>query len=719
MATFDVHGLRIPDHWTRFLTTSQVCDIDRMREFLVKIGMTGKMLAVQSSEEDRRDFFRQISAEVSLPDNDQLEILFNFWIDEAVKCLPLKRRLGGDHASLWLCNMRDAVSFSSNSSTTVNSSITPAWACVPRPSKLRKSRLGASLETTANEREMLERRELDKWSVRLYQLYDQRGAPIAKQVDACLNPGRATLEIAGGTRPRTLKAYLGHWYRFEAYLLKTVNRSWPNSAQDFVNFLHVMADEPCAPTVPESFMMAARFIEKKSGLPEVEKFCDSPLVKAVLLRTNELLKGPTGPTKRAPRFPAVVIEALEGLVMDPSAGKYHRGVAWLRLVKTWASMRFSCHYYLSPARLTMFEGELFGTLKKTKTTGPSRRIKELPIHISKSAFVRFGSWLQVGFELWQTLAPFERDYFLPKPTVDGQHTIPRLAEYSDAAASGIEVLSILRVPGSHVLLLDSNWCAFFTEHSERPTMTTALVVLQSSKEERDAIGRWRPEGSDVYVRTYHALVARLQEKVASAMREVNRFELLQEKEIAQSFKTWVRDRHDLTAEDADAVADSFLKMLKTPPQVPQQVLDIEEEDVPDLPTDLVLDSGVSSDSSEDVPQKDWFLAENRPGNSFLVVRNKKGQGRLHRSDGCWIARYRAVKFPHLCDQEPDESTYDFRCRLCWPSIASEEMNSSQSSGSDSAAGEADLGEESDPALGGNEHMEDLGSEWSVTAHQSM
>ena len=248
-------------------------------------------------------------------------------------------------------------------------------------------------------------------------------------------------------------------------------------------------------------------------------------------------------------------------------------------------------------------------------------------------------------------------------------------------------------------------------------MTTALVVLQSSKEERDAIGRWRPEGSDVYVRTYHALVARLQEKVASAMREVNRFDLLQEKEIAQSFRTWVMDRHELTAEEADSMADSFLKMLKTPPQAPQQVLSVEDDDNLEVPPVEIPANEVSSDSSEDVHQKDWFLAENRPSNLYLVVRNKKGQGRLHRSDGCWIARYRAVKFPHLCDKEPNVETYDFRCRLCWPSIASTEANSSQSSEEESATGEADPDEEGMPISGEGDHLEETGSVWSVAGQQ--
>ena len=708
MDLYTLHSLCIPEHWNDWLTPSNLNDVNRLRDFLIHSNMTGRMLATQHSEEDRSSFFKQLAAQVSLPDNSQIEILFNYWVDLAVKTLPTKRRLNGEHASPFLSNIQDAIEPKYvHKEAVLDRPLLCSY--LPLPSTKRRSRLSVPAEETANQRSLKEQRQLQVWSNRLYNLYEQRDAPIARQVDNCLNPGRATMELAGATRYKTLQTYVNHWYRFESFLQKWRRCSWPTSAEDYVDYLHMLADEPCGPSVPESFVMAARFIEKRSGLPAVETFADAPLVKAVLSRTIELLKGPAGPTKRAPRIPCIVIEALEGLVMDLSASRYLRGIAWIRLLKVWSSMRFSCHNYLSPSRLTLFEGELFGTLKKTKTTGPSRRIKELPIHVSKSAYIRFASWLRVGFELWQTLAPFERDYFLPKSAGDGQQAIPQMAEYSDAASSGLEALAILKTPNSHELLLDSNWCPFFTEHSERPTLVTALVVLQSSKEERDIIGRWKPEGSDVYIRTYHAVVSRLQARVAEAMRSQDRYEKLQEKEIAQSFQVWCKDRYGLTRELAESVAEQFTKVLKIPPQGVVNIEDLETQTAEAV--DLQIpQQDENSDSSEEVNAKEWFLKTNRPENRFVLVRNSKGQTRLHRSDGCWIARYRALKFPTLCTDQPNSEEYDFRCRLCWPNIQSTEENSSQ----ESSSGEEQQDEEVESGQDiAHQFSEDLQSNWSV------
>jgi hypothetical protein len=331
----------------------------------------------------------------------------------------------------------------------------------------------------------------------------------------------------------------------------------------------------------------------------------------------------------------------------------------------------------------MFEGELYGTLKKTKTTGPAKRVRELPLHISKSAYIRFGSWLRVGYDLWLTLAPFDRDYFLPKSDAAGHYTVRQMATYSDAASSGIEVLARLKLPGADRLLLDHNWCTFFTEHSERPTMTTALAVLQHSKEERDLIGRWRPEGSDVYVRTYHAIVSRLQAQVAEAMKSVNRFDILQEKEIAKSFRDWSRDRLQLTEDEAETVSGIFADTLRLPPIHVQESTLVPSVDL--TQTILSDDEPLAEeedDSSEDPEPDAWFLAKNRPQEAFLIIRSGKG-ARLHRTNGCWTARYRAVKNPQLCQKEPSNNEYDFRCRLCWPSsLPADEVSSQDSSDSE-------------------------------------
>ena len=53
--------------------------------------------------------------------------------------------------------------------------------------------------------------------------------------------------------------------------------------------------------------------------------------------------------------------------------------AWAKLVKVCASLRWSDIQAIIPGELAMVEGRLVTVLRKTKTSGPNRRIKELPV----------------------------------------------------------------------------------------------------------------------------------------------------------------------------------------------------------------------------------------------------------------------------------------------------------------------------------------------------
>ena len=65
-------------------------------------------------------------------------------------------------------------------------------------------------------------------------------------------------------------------------------------------------------------------------------------------------------------------------------------------------------------QLKLVEGRLVTTLRRTKTSGPNRRIKEMPLCVREAAFFENPAYLKVGFELLQWLATFGRDYLLPK-----------------------------------------------------------------------------------------------------------------------------------------------------------------------------------------------------------------------------------------------------------------------------------------------------------------
>jgi hypothetical protein len=165
------------------------------------------------------------------------------------------------------------------------------------------------------------------------------------------------------------------------------------------------------------------------------------------------------------------------------------------------------------------------------------------------------------------------------------------------------------------------------------------------------------------------------------MRSEDRYDILQEKEIAHAFKTWCMERLQLDQDEAGTMSNLFADVIRKPPLVasvdsmPTQI---------DAPSQEMLDTTVnaaSSDSSEDPDPDAWFLSKNRPTNTFLIIRSAKG-ARLHKSDGCWTARYRAVKHPEICQVEPTQSDYDYRCRLCWPTGLLNEASSQESSAED-------------------------------------
>ena len=56
--------------------------------------------------------------------------------------------------------------------------------------------------------------------------------------------------------------------------------------------------------------------------------------------------------------------------------------------------------------------------------------------------------------------------------------------------------------------------------------------------DKDLLGRWKPEGSDTYARSFGGLVARLQALFAEVVRRADRYTRLDEREIAADLVPW-------------------------------------------------------------------------------------------------------------------------------------------------------------------------------------
>ena len=61
-----------------------------------------------------------------------------------------------------------------------------------------------------------------------------------------------------------------------------------------------------------------------------------------------------------------------------------------------------------PAEMSLSEGRLSTILGRTKTTGASRRIKELPVCISEKAYFEDERWLGEGFNLLKSYTGYRR-----------------------------------------------------------------------------------------------------------------------------------------------------------------------------------------------------------------------------------------------------------------------------------------------------------------------
>ena len=95
----------------------------------------------------------------------------------------------------------------------------------------------------------------------------------------------------------------------------------------------------------------------------------------------------------------------------------------------------------------MTDRRLATILRKTQTSGPTKRIKQLPVCVSEMAFYEDPSWLETGFNLLRDLAGYEIHYLLPRPRGDFSGFEKKMAGYGDAMVATGALLARLQIPG--------------------------------------------------------------------------------------------------------------------------------------------------------------------------------------------------------------------------------------------------------------------------------
>ena len=216
---------------------------------------------------------------------------------------------------------------------------------------------------------------------------------------------------------------------------------------------------------------------------------------------------------------------------------------------------------------------------------------------------------------------------------------PKPACYADAMVATAGLLGILGLP----LELQGYW----TERSERSVLPTALSLMDVPPQDKDLLGRWKPEGSDVYASLGDGLRGSRPSSPGAA-READRYTRLDEREIAADLVPWLMERPKLSRDQAELTVEGEAPLEGGGPWSPDPVPATPTSEEPPLgvPTqadDLEGSSQASASEPEEPVCKQARVLDRQA--NYVIVELPGAIFRLHKAgaSGCWMGRRRAFR----------------------------------------------------------------------------
>ena len=475
-----------------------------MQVMLEKHGLTGPKLALQSGQESEllTQLLRELDAKVDYKIRGQILTHLYAWVERAVNELPLSKRMRGDSAPVIWQRAWDA----EQCSPSAGDALLPANTVEVPVRGVRPRLVGKDdgSEEAFQVRQREDEQKLLTVQEELAELLLESRSPILDQLKQSSDPRRALLGIIGKTRLNTALKYLRHIRAFREWLLMERGYPWAKNVSDLVDYLFVLRDQPCRPTVPQTWFQALCWIYRKGGFEGELYLPGKSLVTENLGKLIADLGKSQAPTLQAARYPIGVLASLELMVTDAKEPPQKRIMAGSMLLRAWGTLRLDDLQHIRRGTLRVVGGVATTELCCTKTTGPGKRVRQLPVAISLEAELLSLGWLADFLSLLQDHLPKDRDYLLDMPTKDLQGTTDQRMTHPQATALSKKVLRDLRVP----MLKAGKWVAsdsrmvpheledLFSQHSGRAVLPSMSIHVEDDKSKRDCLGRWKPSASD-------------------------------------------------------------------------------------------------------------------------------------------------------------------------------------------------------------------------------
>lgn len=676
-------------HWKKF------------RNALDDLNLVGEALALQEGDEE--SLATQLLAHFRVGQVEPGEFRFlvrrlqGAIITEVERDRLAKRRRGEASSSCYTGPLHDALFVASKApqkSLALNLD-EPAWL----PPKGRLGRPHLALAVVDHEKEM--ERQKRFWTAEVLKILSDAGTPLYIMSQASLGTGRIMRGAIGDTRASTMKKYVKAMRRLLSWLFIALGVLWPVAALQVAEFLHAATDEPCSRSTPQVTIQALSWFEKVGGFMRDQCMaCQTFLLRTVDSCLERLAKGLV-PLWQAARLPVFVIAALEVYVCNVRMLIVLRFRAWTILVKVWGTLRQDDIQHICPDRFVLSGGALVTLLQQTKTSGPTKRVRELPVAIADNVSVTGLPWLTTGLKIMTDEGNTGRNFLLPAGGDEFGH---RPASYSEAAAMSRAVMSSMECPvfkdgawgPSGALLLRSEYHGFWTEHSPRSVLPSLANELDVgiTKDEKDNLGRWSPSGSDNYVRTFKKTVCKIQRMVMDLMKQTGAFS--DEDDIRDKLSRYLLERLGVEPLHREAVLQDFSRLQEGFRRELAGQNQHQLHELPELPQDgeaeLEEADQLPSVAAEGLARKMPIAVVGRVSKFVLVFSRNRRHARLHKIlGGCPWSRLKARDSQEL--EAPESSDYDSRCKHCWPELriakmakkpeAEDASSSSSSSGTDS------------------------------------
>ena len=303
-----------------------------------------------------------------------------------------------------------------------------------RAGKRRLRRAAAGRSTGMAQQDQVQR---DRWNARLGDVLVGAGAPSVRDNEGSEDLKTTVQALVGRARPGTVRLRVRSWEGFTRWLVMSKGRMWLASARDIIDCVKDMVGLPAPASFPAQFGGAISWIMSRSGFDDVDDIISDPMLRNALQWAEAELANDMLQVRKAPRFPVVILVALELKVVDGQAPLVLRVFAWVRLLKVYGGLRWDDIQRLAPRAVELRIVGLVGRLTRTKMSGVGRKVRELPLFIPLEAYVVARGWLEGGFRLFEEIGDKSRDFFVPRPAAAMESFTDKVMTSGEAAALGI------------------------------------------------------------------------------------------------------------------------------------------------------------------------------------------------------------------------------------------------------------------------------------------